>query len=129
MTDRQPLDPLVQLSRDGMPVVLVNTLGIEAELPSVGTDNYQGALTAVNHLLQLGHQRIACVQGMATAAGCQLVAACDLAVAAETASFATPGVKIGLFCTTPMVPLVRAIAPKARNETARLIRTQDIRWP
>jgi len=49
---------------------------------------------------------IARIQGMATAAGCQLVAACDLAVAAEEAMFATPGVKIGLFCTTPMVPLV-----------------------
>jgi enoyl-CoA hydratase/carnithine racemase len=44
------------------------------------------------------------------------VAACDLAVAAEGATFATPGVKIGLFCTTPMVPLVRAIAPKAALE-------------
>ncbi len=54
---------------------------------------------------------IARVQGMATAAGCQLVAACDLGVAAEEATFATPGVKIGLFCTTPMVPLVRAIPP------------------
>jgi enoyl-CoA hydratase/carnithine racemase len=59
---------------------------------------------------------IARVQGMATAAGCQLVAACDLAVAAEEASFATPGVKIGLFCTTPMVPLVRAIPAKASME-------------
>jgi enoyl-CoA hydratase/carnithine racemase len=46
----------------------------------------------------------------------QLVAACDLAVASETATFSTPGVKIGLFCTTPMVPLVRAIAPKAAME-------------
>ncbi len=55
---------------------------------------------------------IAGVQGIATAAGCQLVAACDLAVAAEEASFATPGVKIGLFCTTPMVALTRAIGRK-----------------
>src|ERR1039457_3166221 len=52
---------------------------------------------------------IAEVQGIATAAGCQLVASCDLAVAAEEAAFATPGVKIGLFCTTPMVALTRAI--------------------
>jgi enoyl-CoA hydratase/carnithine racemase len=59
---------------------------------------------------------IARVQGVATAAGCQLVAACDLAVAAEEATFATPGVKIGLFCTTPMVPLVRAIPAKASLE-------------
>jgi enoyl-CoA hydratase/carnithine racemase len=59
---------------------------------------------------------IARVQGLATAAGCQLVAACDLAVAADSASFATPGVKIGLFCTTPMVPLVRAIPAKPAME-------------
>ncbi len=59
---------------------------------------------------------IARVHGLATAAGCQLVAACDLAVAAEEAKFATPGVKIGLFCTTPMVPLVRAVPPKAALE-------------
>src|SRR6516225_9552656 len=55
---------------------------------------------------------IAEVQGIATAAGCQLVATCDLAVASNQASFATPGVKIGLFCTTPMVALSRAIGRK-----------------
>jgi len=55
---------------------------------------------------------IAKVHGIATAAGCQLVAACDLAVATDTARFATPGVKIGLFCSTPMVPLSRAIGRK-----------------
>jgi enoyl-CoA hydratase/carnithine racemase len=55
---------------------------------------------------------IAQVQRIATAAGCQLVATCDLAVAAEEARFATPGVKIGLFCTTPMVALSRAIGRK-----------------
>ena len=55
---------------------------------------------------------IAEVQGIATAAGCQLVASCDLAVAAEEAAFGTPGVKIGLSCTTPMVPLTRAIGRK-----------------
>jgi enoyl-CoA hydratase/carnithine racemase len=59
---------------------------------------------------------IARVHGPATAAGCQLVAACDLAVAAESATFATPGVKIGLFCTTPAVPLVRAVGAKAAME-------------
>ena len=59
---------------------------------------------------------IARVQGPALAAGCQLVAACDLAVAAEGATFSTPGVKIGLFCSTPMVPLVRAIPPRAALE-------------
>jgi enoyl-CoA hydratase/carnithine racemase len=55
---------------------------------------------------------IAEVQGIATAAGCQLVATCDLAVAAEEAAFGTPGVKIGLFCTTPMIALTRAIGRK-----------------
>ncbi len=55
---------------------------------------------------------IAQVQGIATAAGCQLVAACDLAVANDTARFATPGVKIGLFCSTPMVPVSRAVGRK-----------------
>ncbi len=59
---------------------------------------------------------IAQVHGIATAAGCQLVAACDLAVAADDARFATPGVKIGLFCTTPMVPLVRSVPPKLAME-------------
>jgi enoyl-CoA hydratase/carnithine racemase len=55
---------------------------------------------------------IAAVQGLATAAGCQLVATCDLAIAAEGARFATPGVKIGLFCSTPMVALSRNIGRK-----------------
>lgn len=55
---------------------------------------------------------IAEVHGMATAAGCQLVATCDLAIASENAAFATPGVRIGLFCTTPMVALSRAIGRK-----------------
>jgi enoyl-CoA hydratase/carnithine racemase len=59
---------------------------------------------------------IAQVQGVATAAGCQLVATCDLAVASSEATFATPGVRIGLFCTTPMVALTRAIGRKRAME-------------
>ncbi len=59
---------------------------------------------------------IAQVQGVATAAGCQLVASCDLAIASEKAAFATPGVKIGLFCTTPMVALTRAVGRKRAME-------------
>ena len=59
---------------------------------------------------------IARVHGVATAAGCQLVATCDLAVAAEAARFATPGVNIGLFCSTPMVALSRAVGRKAAME-------------
>jgi enoyl-CoA hydratase/carnithine racemase len=59
---------------------------------------------------------LARVHGMATAAGCQLVAACDLAVASQGARFATPGVKIGLFCSTPMVPVSRAVGRKRAFE-------------
>ncbi len=59
---------------------------------------------------------IAQVHGIATAAGCQLVATCDLAIAAEDARFATPGVNIGLFCSTPMVALTRAVSRKAAME-------------
>lgn len=55
---------------------------------------------------------VAAVDGLATAAGCQLVAACDLAVATSRSSFATPGVQIGLFCSTPMVPISRAVGRK-----------------
>ena len=67
---------------------------------------------------------IARVHGVATAAGCQLVAACDLAIAEEGARFATPGVRIGLFCSTPMVPLSRAIGRKRALEmllTGRMV--------
>jgi enoyl-CoA hydratase/carnithine racemase len=59
---------------------------------------------------------IAKVHGIATAAGCQLVASCDLAVAEEATRFATPGVKIGLFCSTPMVPVSRAVGRKRALE-------------
>lgn len=67
---------------------------------------------------------IARVQGLATAAGCQLAATCDLAVASEDAQFATPGVRIGLFCTTPMVALTRTIGRKRAMEmllTGRMV--------
>ena len=59
---------------------------------------------------------IAEVQGLATAAGCQLVATCDLAIASEAATFATPGVRIGLFCSTPMVAVSRALGRKRALE-------------
>jgi len=59
---------------------------------------------------------IASVQGVATAAGCQIVASCDLAIASEAASFATPGVDIGLFCSTPMVALSRNVPRKQAME-------------
>jgi enoyl-CoA hydratase/carnithine racemase len=65
---------------------------------------------------------IAAVRGLATAAGCQLVAACDLAVASEGARLATPGVRIGLFCTTPAVEVARAVG---RGRAMRMLLTGD----
>ena len=67
-------------------------------------------------IVRLRKPVIARVHGVATAAGCQLVATCDLAVAGESARFATPGVNIGLFCSTPMVALTRAVGRKAAME-------------
>lgn len=72
--------------------------------------------TMMMSVAQLPQPVIACVQGAASAAGCQLVASCDLAVAAADATFATPGVNIGLFCSTPMVALSRNLAPKHAME-------------
>jgi len=81
---------------------------------------YQRLFDACTELMECIHRLpqpvIAKVRGIATAAGCQLVAACDLAVAAEGARFATPGVKIGLFCSTPMVPVSRAVGRKRALE-------------
>src|ERR1051325_910528 len=71
---------------------------------------------------------IAEVQGIATAAGCQLVASCDLALASSAARFATPGVNIGLFCSTPMVALSRNVSRKAAMEmllTGEMISAED----
>ena len=69
--------------------------------------------TLMKALVRLPKPTIARIHGIATAAGCQLVASCDLAVADEGARFATPGVNIGLFCSTPMVALSRAVGRKA----------------
>ena len=73
---------------------------------------FDGCTELMMKIQQIPQPVIAEVHGIATAAGCQLVASCDLAVASEEAAFATPGVKIGLFCTTPMVALTRAIGRK-----------------
>ena len=90
------------------------------ELVGHDRESYSGVFadcTRVMELIRLLPKPvIAQVQGLATAAGCQLVATCDLAVAAETAAFATPGVQIGLFCTTPGVAVGRAVAPKKAME-------------
>ena len=75
------------------------------------------ACTALMETIQgIPQPVIAQVHGIATAAGCQLVASCDLAVAAEEARFATPGVRIGLFCSTPMVALSRAVGARRALE-------------
>jgi enoyl-CoA hydratase/carnithine racemase len=91
-----------------------------SEMAGRSEEEYRGLFAHCSRVMlqlrQLPQPVVARVQGVATAAGCQLVAACDLAVAADTATFATPGVRIGLFCTTPMVPLVRAIPAKAALE-------------
>ncbi|MBL4721445.1 MAG: enoyl-CoA hydratase [Alphaproteobacteria bacterium] len=74
----------------------------------------------MKQIMRLPQPVIARVHGMATAAGCQLVATCDLAIAATDAKFATPGVHIGLFCSTPMVALSRNIGRKASMEMLML---------
>jgi enoyl-CoA hydratase/carnithine racemase len=82
----------------------------------------------MQNLQDLPQPVIAQVQGIATAAGCQLVAACDLAVAEEGATFGTPGVRLGLFCTTPAIPLVRAVGRKRALEmllTGRLVSARE----
>jgi enoyl-CoA hydratase/carnithine racemase len=77
---------------------------------------FAGCSALMQTILRVPQPVIAEVHGVATAAGCQLVAGCDLAVAAADARFATPGVDIGLFCSTPMVALTRAVGRKAAME-------------
>ncbi len=88
--------------------------------PDGGREFYERIFGKCSALMQsianLPQPVIACVQGVATAAGCQIVATCDLAVAADNSRFATPGVDIGLFCSTPMVALSRNTNPKHAME-------------
>ena len=84
--------------------------------------------TAMEQIVTLPQPVIAAVHATATAAGCQLVASCDLAVASQAAKFATPGVNIGLFCSTPMVALSRNVSRKHAMEmllTGDLIAAED----
>ncbi|MTI46164.1 enoyl-CoA hydratase/carnithine racemase [Roseibium hamelinense] len=85
-----------------------------------GRATYERIMRQCSDLMQqiVRHPKpvIAVVTGVATAAGCQLVASCDLALATDTATFCTPGVNIGLFCSTPMVALSRNVAPKQAME-------------
>jgi enoyl-CoA hydratase/carnithine racemase len=91
-----------------------------SELVGLELDDYREVFELCGRLMNAIHDMpqpvIARVHGMATAAGCQLVAACDLVVASSAARFATPGVKIGLFCTTPMVEVTRSIGRKRALE-------------
>src|SRR3954470_8435139 len=97
-----------------------------------GRAAYAGQFSQCSAMMQaiVRHPKpvIAQVQGIATAAGCQLVASCDLAVASTSARFATPGVDIGLFCSTPMVALSRNVGRKAAMEmllTGRMVEGED----
>ncbi len=90
--------------------------------PDRGIDFYEHEMKRCAELMQqivaLPKPVIAAVEGVATAAGCQLVAACDLAIAGEKARFALPGVNIGLFCSTPLVAVGRAVSRKHAMELA-----------
>jgi enoyl-CoA hydratase/carnithine racemase len=91
-------------------------------------DIFQTCGSFMQKLQELPQPVIAQVQGVATAAGCQLVAACDLAIAEEGATFGTPGVRIGVFCTTPAIPLVRAVGRKRALEmlfTGRMVTARE----
>ena len=118
------IDALRRVSADpGVRVIVVEAAGPAfsaghdlSEMIGRNVPFFQRLFDVCTELMETIHRVpqpvIAKVHGIATAAGCQLVAACDLAIAADTARFATPGVKIGLFCSTPMVPLSRAIGRK-----------------
>ena len=102
------------------------------ELVNGDAEEYTAVFDACTRVMEgirlLPKPVIAQVQGLATAAGCQLVATCDIAVAADTAAFATPGVQIGLFCTTPGVAVARSVMPKKAMEmllTGRPISAQE----
>jgi enoyl-CoA hydratase/carnithine racemase len=122
------IDALEQVATDeSVNVIIIRAAGKHfcaghylAEMVDGGIKEYKDIFDQCNRMMQMIHQIpqpvIAQVQGIATAAGCQLVAWCDLAVAEKNAKFATPGVKIGLFCTTPMVAITRAIGRKAAME-------------
>src|SRR3569833_1993158 len=99
-----------------------------------GKKAYAGLFTHCSEMMQAIVRNpkpvIAEVQGIATAAGCQLVASCDLAIASTSARFATPGVDIGLFCSTPMVALSRFVGREAAMEmllTGRMVEAEAAR--
>ncbi len=89
---------------------------IRSAAPEFVDDLFASCARVMLELQEIPQPVIARVHGVATAAGCQLVAACDLAVASEAASFATPGINIGFFCSTPAVPIVRSVGRKRAME-------------
>ena len=99
-------------------------LSLMRKEPDGGRSSFNRLMTQCSTLMQslikCRKPVIAAVEGIATAAGCQLVATCDLAVASTSAQFCTPGVDIGLFCSTPMVGLTRNIPRKAAMEMLML---------
>ena len=125
---RELIDVLDELATDRARAVVIDASGpafsaghdlaemVDNRTPEFYGDLFATCVTLMQRLHALPQPVIAKVDGVATAAGCQLVAACDLAVASETSRFATPGVNIGLFCSTPMVPLNRAIGRKRALE-------------
>jgi len=139
---REMTDVLTTVGNDEtIKVMIINAEGKHfcaghylAEMVDDGLKEYQSIFEQCTYMMHLIHTIpqpvIAQVQGVATAAGCQLVAWCDLAVAETGARFATPGVKIGLFCTTPMVAITRAIGRKAAMEmlmTGRFFSAREAR--
>ena len=125
---QEVIDALDRVSTDErIKVMIINAEGKHfcaghylAEMIGGGVKEHKSIFEECTRMMQLIHEIpqpvIAQVQGVATAAGCQMVAWCDLAVAETGARFATPGVRIGLFCTTPMVAITRAIGRKAAME-------------
>jgi enoyl-CoA hydratase/carnithine racemase len=134
------IDCLERISRNGaLRVVILKATGSAfcsghdlSEMTGRTVNEYRQLFDVCTQLMaklqSIPQPVIAQVHGIATAAGCQLVATCDLAIAGENARFATPGVKIGLFCTTPMVALTRAIGRKRAMEmllTGKTIEAQE----
>lgn len=125
---RELIDALDELATDRARVVVIDASGpafsaghdlaemVDHRRAEFYGDLFTTCVALMERLHALPQPVIAKVDGVATAAGCQLVAACDLAVASESSRFATPGVNIGLFCSTPMVPLNRAIGRKRALE-------------
>ncbi len=125
---REVIECLGDLERDGQARAIILAAAGPAfcaghdlrEMTGLDKDAYREIFSVCTQLMtkiqSVSQPVIAEVNGMATAAGCQLVATCDLAIASERATFATPGVRIGLFCSTPMVAVSRALGRKRALE-------------